>query len=194
MCLWSFIKGKATPNELAFVVFAPLAALVALGLAFLHPPTIAALGDLVDVTLFNKLASGSGVEREAWNRQAYAAVTSTWWLGAGIGSVRASSWLVAVPANIGAFGALMYGLFIAGTFFTRRYGETKDLTVIRMAAQHACLAQLIASSASGSFIDLGLPFFAFAGASAALVEKNELVSTDGSPHLERQGMGKVSFA
>ncbi|MBV9965204.1 MAG: hypothetical protein JO008_05880, partial [Alphaproteobacteria bacterium] len=40
------------------------------------------------------------------------------------------------------------------------------------AARHACFAQLAAASVAGSFIDLGLPFFIFAGLAAASPESS----------------------
>jgi hypothetical protein len=94
--------------------------------------------------------------------------TDTYGLGAGVGSVRASSFPIAVLGNIGALGALTYGLFLFEVLFSRRNRWAEPFPAgCQSAARWACLAQLIGASVAGSFIDLGLPFFIFAGIACA---------------------------
>lgn len=64
----------------------------------------------LDRALFNKLDGASGVERLSWNAQAFTNFVDTNFMGAGLGSVRASSWLMATLASLGAIGT---GLFFA---------------------------------------------------------------------------------
>lgn len=156
------LAGRATQNTLVLLGLAPVAlAVVAAGI-LLSPQLRASIGDLADLTLFNKLSSDSGIERSAWNRQAIGAIRDTLWLGAGIGSLRASSWLVAVPANIGAVGAAAYGAFLLAVLFGRHPDDDPLAAAVRGAAREACIAQVVAASVAGSFIDLGLSFFLFA--------------------------------
>lgn len=156
------LQHRASPNSVMFLGIAPVACCVMVGAIALNPQLVASVTDLIDTTLFNKLSSDSGVERGAWNRQAIASIHDTMWLGAGIGSLRASSWLLAVPANIGAFGAFTYGSFVLAVLF-KRHDDDNARAAVRAGARDACLVQLVAASIAGSFIDLGLSFFVFAG-------------------------------
>lgn len=186
----NLLRRRASSNTLALLGFAPvLCALVVAAIA-VHPTAMATVRDLLDVTLFNKLSSESGLERSAWNRQAMTVFEDTQWLGAGIGSVRASSWLIAVPANIGVIGALMYALFVLTTFFRRAEADDQLSRAIRAASRDACLALLVASSVAGSFIDLGLPFFIFA-ALASAPSRSSSLEIARSPRLSLVPLGAV---
>lgn len=153
---------------LGFLLLAPaLTALLFVGLR-LDPPARNALQNMVDKTVVGKLSSASGVERAKWNRQALVNFSDTDGLGGGVGSVRASSFPVAVLGNIGAVGAVTYGGFLVVLFFRRRNRWSEPYpSDCQSAARWACFTQLIAASVSGSFIDLGLPFFVFAGLASA---------------------------
>ena len=149
------------------MVFPLIAAAGLIGLR-LNPPAWNTLSDVIDASIFEKLNSSSGIERGKWNDQALVNFTQTHGLGAGDGSVRASSFPIAVLANIGIPGALTYGVFICGLLFGRgdRWQHPFPASC-QSAARWACLAQLIGASVAGSFIDLGLPFFIFAGLACA---------------------------
>jgi hypothetical protein len=125
--------------------------------------------DLLDTLIVNKLSSDSGVERTAWNRQALTNFAETFGLGAGIGSLRASSFPVAVLASIGVIGAISYGAFLVCVLFRWQLDRHDDPLVAasQTAARWACLAYLTAASVAGSFIDLGLVFFVFAALACA---------------------------
>ena len=75
---------------------------------------------LLDGMIFNKLSTASGVERSAWNSQALQNVIDTFGFGVGNGSVRASSFPIAVLASLGIIGALMFGMFFFTLLVTRR--------------------------------------------------------------------------
>jgi len=165
------VNGPVPKPTLAFAVGLPFIAMsLVLSLA-LYEPAWLLIQDMIDKTIVNKLASDSGIERTMWNHQAVINLIDTAGLGAGVGSVRASSFPLAVLGNIGAFGALTYAAFLCCIFFRRqqRGGNAYSLAV-RSAARSACLAQLLAASVAGSFIDLGLPFFVFAAVACARPE------------------------
>jgi hypothetical protein len=151
-----------------FLLLAPaLAALLFVGLR-LDPPVRDTMQNMLDTMIVGKLSTASGIEREKWNRQALTNFADTDGLGGGVGSVRASSFPVAVLGNIGAIGAVAYGSFLLALFFRRRGRWTEPYpSDCQSAARWACFTQLIAASVSGSFIDLGLPFFVFAGLASA---------------------------
>jgi hypothetical protein len=185
LCLAQLVTGRATRNCLLFVAFAPLVGAVATMAIWMDPDARHTVKQLIDTTLFSKLDSASGIERASWNRQALQALRDTMGMGAGIGSVRASSWLVAVPASIGVFGALTYGIFAICVLAGRPRGSADpDIDAVQSAARSACLAQIVASSVAGSFIDLGLVFFALAGTACAVSEA----------HPRPGGFGQARFA
>lgn len=163
--IWSVVRlfaGRANRAASVFVMVGPfLVAVLTLGLA-LHPPAWAVLEDVFRAAFVEKLASQSGVERSSWNRQALLNVIETAGLGVGVGSTRASSWLLAVPVSIGIVGTLTYFGFILRILLIRR---TPDPFVngVQSAARAACVAHLITNSIGGAFVDLGLPFFMCAG-------------------------------
>jgi len=123
---------------------------------------------MVDATVIDKPASDSGKERSKWNEQALTNFAETEGLGAGIGSVRASSLPIAVLGSIGAFGAATYGTFLFGVLFGRRNRWSEPYpAACQSAARWGCFAQLIGASVAGSFPDVDLPFFVFAGLACA---------------------------
>jgi hypothetical protein len=165
------LARSATRNALLFLVFAPLTLSILAMYIWTDTDVRHTVEQLIDITIFSKLDSESGIERASWNAQALRALYDTIGLGAGIGSVRASSWLVAVPASIGILGALAYGIFAVGVLIGQLFERGNATTrAIQSAARSSCLAQILASSVAGSFIDLGLVFFALAGAACAMPE------------------------
>jgi len=62
----------------------------------------------LDRSLFDKLDSQSGVERMSWNAQAFRNFTETAYMGAGLGSVRASNWFLACLGSLGLIGTVLY--------------------------------------------------------------------------------------
>jgi hypothetical protein len=151
----------------AFVMLAPVGALTIIFAMALHESIWATVQDVIQITIIDKTSSASGVERATWNRQALLNVVETAGLGVGIGSTRTSSWLLAVPVNLGIIGALTYLTFIAAVLFSRTSSDP-FAAAVQGAARGACLALLITAIVGGAFIDLGLPFFIFAGVSIGL--------------------------
>lgn len=131
---------------------------------FLVPVT-----DFLERALFNKMSGNSGVERMSWNTQAFQNFLDTKAMGAGLGSVRASSWFVATLASLGVIGTLLFVLFILSIL---TQGEGRRGTDMRSAViqslRAGCLAFLISAMLTSATPDLGLTFFAFAGLAAGL--------------------------
>ncbi|WP_244424660.1 glycoside hydrolase family 16 protein [Methylobacterium nodulans] len=160
------LNGRATVNIVMLLGLAPAFLALLVAAILLNPEVSSSVNDMIQATLFNKLSSDSGIERSAWNRQAIVAIRDTLWLGAGIGSLRASSWLIAVPASIGAFGAAGYGAFVLAALFKRGDADDTVARAVRLGARDACIVQVIAASVAGAFIDLGLNFFLYAAIAA----------------------------
>jgi hypothetical protein len=160
-----------TKPTFAFVMIAPVLVLALIAGLRLHAPSWRIASDLVQQTVIDKLDSQSGVERSRWNHQALINIADTAGLGGGVGSVRASSFPIAVVGNIGVIGGLTYSAFLLGVLVWPRGGWAEPFPqACQSAARWACFAQLAAASVAGSFIDLGLPFFIFAGLAAASPE------------------------
>jgi hypothetical protein len=153
---------------MAFVLGMPALALVVVVGVRLDDSAWATVDGLVNKTIVNKLSSDSGVERTAWNEQAMKNFAETDGLGAGIGSVRTSSFPLAILGNIGVPGAITYGAFLFGVLLRRKDRWPEPFpAACQSAARWACFAQLVSATVAGSFIDLGLPFFVFAGLACA---------------------------
>jgi hypothetical protein len=83
--------------------------------------------------------------------------------------MRSSSFPIAVIANLGVIGTVLFGLFFITVFLSSRNGGPVDPLddAYRKAAKSACFAWLITATVSGALVDLGLAFFAFAALASA---------------------------
>jgi hypothetical protein len=166
-------RGRAPATTFVFLALAPLATLLlGLGIA-LTPPASQAILDFLDVAIVGKSASQSGLERAQWNQTAFQNFVDTSGMGGGLGSIRASSFLLAVLSNLGVIGLLCFTMIllqIFRPFQQARQGD--DKTYGRSAARIACGGILIAATVSGALVDLGLPFFVFAGLACAAGDRS----------------------
>jgi hypothetical protein len=166
--VWQVLRGRSRRSTFVLAgVFPVLVAVGVIGLR-LDGAVWRTASEVVDASIFDKMSSSSGVERSNWNEQALINFTDTGGLGAGDGSVRASSFPLAVLGNIGVPGAVSYAIFLFGVLFGRKGRWRPPYPAgCQSAARWACATELIGASVAGSFIDLGLPFFVFAGIACA---------------------------
>jgi hypothetical protein len=180
--LFVVMRRLPTSRMIFFLVGAPILFSI-LGCAIaLNDQSSAYVYNLLDTTLFSKLSSSSGQERSSWNVQALQVFIDTFGFGAGNGSMRTSSFPLAVIANLGVIGAALFGLFFASIFFGGNSAGAEDPLggAYRQAAKSACIAWLITATISGSLTDLGMPFFAFAAiacseSASAILVGNQVV-------------------
>ena len=130
----------------------------------------------LDRALFEKLEGSSGVERMGWNAQAYLNFLETWMMGAGLGSMRASNWLLACLGSIGLIGTGLFTAFLGATALLREGGEDPERAVVIQALKAACLAQFCAAMLILATPDLGILFFGLAGRAAGLVRGGRLAA------------------
>jgi hypothetical protein len=192
MCVLRVLRGRVSTALLVFLMTAPIFG-TALTLALmLHAPTWTVIQDVLEATVYTKATSDSAIERGSWNQQAMRNFFDSYGAGLGIGSGRASSFPIAVLASVGVFGAITYGAFIATVLFKRRPpGADLFAEACRRAARAACIASLIAACLSGTLIDLGLPFFTFAGlafASPELYRRRSAAPARGPVEIEGTGV------
>lgn len=140
-----------------------------LTVAYQTDPAISAYFDRL---LFEKLDSDSGVERMSWNAQALTNFLETNMLGAGLGSVRASNWLIATLSNVGLIGATLFAAFLwtlagAPARNEARGGDDQRAAVI-LALKMGCLALLCRAMVVKSTPNLELIFLSMAGLAAGL--------------------------
>ncbi|WP_157937738.1 O-antigen ligase family protein [Oceaniglobus roseus] len=120
-------------------------------------------------TVFEKLGTDSGVERMSWNAQALRNLTDTWLIGAGLGSARASNWLLSTLGSLGVPGTLLFIGFLASVFAMRvRGGRGSEAQMTVSALKWGCAATLATELLIASTPNLGVFFFAMAGLATGL--------------------------
>jgi len=118
---------------------------------------------LFDTMVLNKATSESAQVRGLWNSRSMEAFFATLGLGTGLGSSRASSWVVAVISQLGVIGALLMATLVAVFLWDMVAPKSKNADRETLAlvsgARSSVLASLAAASVSSGFADPGLIFF-----------------------------------
>jgi hypothetical protein len=118
---------------------------------------------LVDTTVTNKFQSQSGQERAYWNARSLMALVDTMGLGVGLGSSRASSWIVAVVSQLGIVGTVLLAGLVAdllrGPGHRSLAAADPEAFALGRAARACGLGHLIGASISGGAADPGILFF-----------------------------------
>lgn len=118
---------------------------------------------LLDTMVLGKMSTASGMDRAAANSLALQSFFDTGGFGVGNGSVRASSFPIAVLASLGVFGAFLFSMFFMSTLFSRPAGAEDQLDVAyRQGAKSVCIVWVITATIAGPLIDLTLAYYAFA--------------------------------
>lgn len=163
-CLGRAARGQNSPAVAKILILVPTAVVLAGILIALNEDAQRMLVQLGEATVVNKLSTQSGVERALWNRQAIEVFFDTSGLGAGVGSVRASSFLVALLSNVGVVGTALYAAFLLAVLRgDRRPVDDPYRGAVEAAAQASCGALLASAAISSGGVDLGLPFYLLAG-------------------------------
>ncbi|MDQ0391447.1 hypothetical protein [Labrys monachus] len=168
-CVTKLSRGDATSRMLVYLIAEVTAALALLALAALRPSVLAIFNDLFSAAVTNKLTTQSGIERSSWNTQAWRNTLDTLGMGTGLGSVRASTLVLAILANLGVVGLFGFGALFGSLAVARRTGPAlTDEDHIGRAAISTCTALVIAALIGSPGVDLGLPFYTFAGLAGGL--------------------------
>jgi hypothetical protein len=168
------LPRKRIPNTLALV--AAIGCVAVLGMYALELEATRHIDKFVKATLLDKADSGSGQERAQWNAQAFRNFLETYWLGAGLGSARASSFPLVVLSNLGIIGGIMFTLFalnVCRSPYREHVQGTNEDLAIRKAASEATLAALIGSLVAVGMFDLGVSFYMFAAAASSFSSARE---------------------
>ncbi|WP_238185333.1 hypothetical protein, partial [Methylobacterium trifolii] len=111
-CLSRATNGTATRIVMTVLIMVPVFALFGIVAVALNESAQQMLMQLGEATVVKKLSTQSGIERGMWNAQAIEVFFATSGLGAGVGSVRASSFVVALISNLGVIGTALYAIFL----------------------------------------------------------------------------------
>lgn len=177
-------RGRGGRAARLFVLGAPLLAGAAACSILLDGGVRAALDDYLGTLVYSKAASQSGLERASWNAAAFQNWIDTYGLGAGLGSVHASSFPLAVGANLGVPGCALFAGFFWQMFAAPPGPPSLDAD-LRAAARAGAFALLVAATISGGLVDLGLEFFLLAGLACSVGERapERAVARAGRPTL-----------
>jgi hypothetical protein len=159
------------PFASAAVLCAPLLVVAVIVALQLDDEAWKPIRDYVDVLIFNKVGSASAVERGSWNTFALQNFFDSYGLGVGLGTVRASSFPIALLSNVGLPGTIFYVLFAASAFLRRRGTPGTYYSDVRLAARSSCIGLIIAASFVGAAVDQGLLFYLLAGLACAEPER-----------------------
>jgi hypothetical protein len=160
------------PYSSAAVLCAPLLVAALILAVLLDDAASETVRGYLDALIFTKSASSSGVERSAWNTFALQNFFDSYGLGVGLGTVRTSSFPLALLSNVGVPGTVFYLLF-ALSAFGRRRGTPRTLTAdVRLAARNACLGLIIGDTFAAPTVDHGLLFYVLAAMACAERERN----------------------
>jgi len=180
------------PAFLAGTVLAvPLGTLLILLVA---PDLVESMTSYLNEILFSKLESQSGRERFMWNAVAYQVFIDTGGWGAGLGSARASSYLLVLLSNIGVLGTALFAIFIGSILLPRAGSENGidlDAKIVR-ACKAGIIAGLSEAFISGTVYDLGLLFYLLAGTIAVLHRRvAQEARTPEPPMTEASGLAPL---
>lgn len=165
--------------------------LVSLFVLLAMPDLLDSVASYLDEILFSKLESHSGRERFMWNAVAYQVFIDTGGWGAGLGSARASSYLLVLLSNVGLLGTALFVIFIGSILLPRPGSETGidlDAKIVR-ACKAGLVAALAEAFAAGTVYDLGLLFYVLAGTIAVVpLRASQRESTPETPIGEVTGL------
>jgi len=149
--------------------------------------------DLIDQVVLQKSKSDSFAERSFWNTQALSAFLGTYGLGAGLGSVRASSWPMAILGNIGLPGALLMGAYLLRQFFSRSHGGPAMQRLLT-GAKFAMIPLLVVNSLVGTSVNFNFMTATLLGLIAAASQPSAVPGSRATGARRRSGASVPSAA
>ncbi|HVX75133.1 MAG TPA: hypothetical protein VHB49_03330 [Bradyrhizobium sp.] len=159
------------PYRSAAVLCAPLVAIAAILAIALNDAASDTIRNYFDILIFDKSTSASGIERDSWNTSALQNFFDSYGIGVGLGTVRVSSFPLALLSNVGVAGTLFYLLFIGTAFLGRRGMPASGPSDVRLAARNACLGLIIGDTFAATTVEQGLLFYILVGMACAQPER-----------------------
>lgn len=175
---------------MAISALALLAVIVVCAVAFLMPPFLDLMSNILSNATVNKQHSASGLQRAFWAKIGLKAFVHSYGFGIGPGSSRSSSFVTAMLGAMGVIGSLAFAAHMLRAFKPVRistycgpklgsqFGEN---AMIGVAAGWAALGIMIPAAVSSSTCDPGGDFAVFAAVALALRRKASAVPNRQSP-------------
>jgi hypothetical protein len=155
------------PVSSAAVLCAPILLVAVVLAVLLNDAAAETVRSYIDILILSKSSSASGIERSSWNTYAVQNFFDTLGIGVGLGTVRTSSFPVALLSNVGVPGTAFYVLFVILALLRRRGVARSFPSDVRMAARNACFALMIGDTFAAPTVEQGLLFYALAGLACA---------------------------
>jgi hypothetical protein len=159
----SVLRGRLTTQHIWLFLLGWVGLLAAVGVYIVNESVFDPVVRLFESTVLNKATSSSAAERTYWNSRSIDAFLETGGLGIGLGSSRASSWVVAVISQLGVIGALAIACLLAvllkDLISPRREGVNNETLALVSGARSCVLSSLAGASVASGYADPGLLFF-----------------------------------
>ena len=162
------LRDRISGSGLLAVTLAPLLIVLFVLYLALDEQMSRRIYDYVDLVVLNKASSDSGIERSSWNAIGLQNFYDSNGLGVGLGTVRTSSFLVALLAGLGVPGTLFYVVFLVRSFVNRNPRDDQWRETVQTAARNGCLGLLVGDLVISPTVDQGLFFYMLAATGAAL--------------------------
>jgi hypothetical protein len=162
----------STPYRSTALLCAPLLVTAATLAVMLDDGASESVRNYLDALIFNKPTSASGIDRANWNAVAIQNFLDSYGLGVGLGTVRTSSFPLALLSNVGIPGAVFYLLFVGSAFLRSRGSPHTFPADVRLAARNACLGVIIGQTFAAPTVEQGLMFYVLAAVACAEPERN----------------------
>jgi hypothetical protein len=157
------LRNRLQAQDVAIVAGGIAVIVIGLGVVVHDNSALDPLWHLFDTMVLDKASSASARERAYWNYRSLESLYETSGLGLGIGSSRASSWVIAVISQLGIIGSIMIGYLTLQIFRGGRLchasGLDLETRVTARSMRAASIATLTTATISGSAADPGMIFF-----------------------------------
>lgn len=161
--LFDAVRGRLRSRDLWILACATITGIAALVAAIAADHALEPIVQLFQGTIVNKAESASAAERFYWNYKSYMAFLDTGGLGVGLGSSRASSWVIAVLSQLGILGTLAFGALtwqiLRRPFAKRPAPELMEIAATCRGLRAAAFATMVALVTSAGNADPGIMFF-----------------------------------
>lgn len=161
--LFNALSNRLQSRDIWIVALAAIMLIAVIFIFVTNEHALDPVARLVQGSIIDKTDSASAAERFYWNSKSFMAFLDTGGLGVGLGSSRASSWLIAVLSQLGAFGTLVFAVLV-WEILKRPYRQPPAPEHLEIAAtcvgiRSATFATIVALLTSGGNADPGLLFF-----------------------------------
>jgi hypothetical protein len=157
------LRDRLHRQDLFLLVGGLAVLLVVIGTFLYREGALDPLWALLDAMVFKKSSSASAAERAYWNYRSLQSFYDTAGLGVGLGSSRASSWVIAVFSQLGIVGTVLIMLLLSEVLRGGRlWHESKldfETRVTAMSLRACSITALATSAISGGGADPGMVFF-----------------------------------